>query len=165
MKVYQYAKRTSLTDDNVIDMDAVVWIAVPDSVELVLADPDDKMLSLTLTDYAEPVPGTDLILLGTMPPAAADETVTLRTVIEAGIDAAQDCVDNTGDKGAMNRLEDWAVQASDHLPDLGCECTGDLPVRVTCGACNRSWCERCDPAPGALCHWCHGRGSSQAQLA
>lgn len=36
--------------------------------------------------------------------------------------------------------------------------------RVTCGDCERSWCERCDPCPSALCHWCHGRGCSTAPL-
>ena len=35
---------------------------------------------------------------------------------------------------------------------------------VTCGMCDRSWCERCDPAPSALCHWCHGRGYSTAPI-
>lgn len=38
-------------------------------------------------------------------------------------------------------------------------------ARVTCGNCGHAWCERCDPAPAALCHWCHGRGSSTAELA
>ena len=37
-------------------------------------------------------------------------------------------------------------------------------ARVTCGGCARAWCERCDPAPSALCHWCHGRGWSDAEL-
>lgn len=36
--------------------------------------------------------------------------------------------------------------------------------RVTCGDCGRSWCESCDPCPSALCHWCHGRGHSTAEL-
>jgi hypothetical protein len=35
--------------------------------------------------------------------------------------------------------------------------------KVTCGANPKHvWCERCDPAPSALCHWCHGRGYSRA---
>jgi len=33
---------------------------------------------------------------------------------------------------------------------------------VTCGGCGRRWCEGCDPAPSALCHYCHGRGYSEA---
>lgn len=38
-------------------------------------------------------------------------------------------------------------------------------LRVTCLACDRSWCERCDPmAVSALCHYCHGRGSSTSPL-
>ena len=35
---------------------------------------------------------------------------------------------------------------------------------VTCGACFASWCERCDPAPSALCHCCNGRGYSLAPI-
>jgi hypothetical protein len=35
---------------------------------------------------------------------------------------------------------------------------------VTCGICGRSWCEACDGAPSALCHWCHGRGHSTAPI-
>ena len=33
-----------------------------------------------------------------------------------------------------------------------------------CGNCNRSWCSDCDPAPGAHCHWCTGRGYSEYEL-
>ena len=36
--------------------------------------------------------------------------------------------------------------------------------KVTCGNCQRSWDEDKDPAPSALCHWCHGRGYSTAPL-
>lgn len=36
---------------------------------------------------------------------------------------------------------------------------------VTCGGNRRHrWCEACDPAPSALCHWCHGRGYSTAPI-
>lgn len=35
---------------------------------------------------------------------------------------------------------------------------------ATCGICSRSWCERCDPAPSALCPWCHGIGHSTAPV-
>lgn len=38
------------------------------------------------------------------------------------------------------------------------------PELVTCGNCGRSWCEREDPAPSALCHYCHGRGYSVAPI-
>ena len=34
------------------------------------------------------------------------------------------------------------------------------PKVVTCGRCNRSWCERCDPCPSALCPFCNSNGSS-----
>lgn len=33
---------------------------------------------------------------------------------------------------------------------------GHTLSQVTCGTCTRSWCSICDPAPAALCHWCHG---------
>ncbi len=36
---------------------------------------------------------------------------------------------------------------------------------TTCGHCGNSWCERCDPTPSPLCHTCHGRGFSHAELA
>lgn len=44
----------------------------------------------------------------------------LAQVVSAGIDAAQGVVDNwsSGDlSGAVNVLEDWAVQAADYLPE------------------------------------------------
>lgn len=36
--------------------------------------------------------------------------------------------------------------------------------KATCGNCGRSWCDLCDPCPSALCHYCHGMGSSEAPL-
>jgi len=39
-----------------------------------------------------------------------------------------------------------------------------IPDKKTCGNCERSWCERCDSTPGPLCHFCHGRGHSEAEL-
>ena len=36
------------------------------------------------------------------------------------------------------------------------------PDAVTCGACAGSWCGRCDPGRG--CHFCAGRGYSDAEL-
>lgn len=45
------------------------------------------------------------------------------------------------------------------------ECGGrNARGRVTCGGCGRAWCGECDPAPSALCHWCHGRGWSEAEM-
>jgi hypothetical protein len=38
------------------------------------------------------------------------------------------------------------------------------PEEATCGACGLSWCNRCDPAPSAMCHYCHGLGYSTAPL-
>lgn len=37
-------------------------------------------------------------------------------------------------------------------------CKHDKTNQVTCGNCHNQWCDKCDPAPAALCHWCHGRG-------
>ena len=37
------------------------------------------------------------------------------------------------------------------------------PLNIaTCGKCHKAWCDDCDPAPSALCHYCHGRGYSYA---
>lgn len=33
-----------------------------------------------------------------------------------------------------------------------------------CLTCGLHWCFECDPAPSALCHYCHGRGYSTATL-
>jgi hypothetical protein len=33
-----------------------------------------------------------------------------------------------------------------------------------CGGCYGMWCDRCDPAHGPLCPWCHGRGYSTAAI-
>lgn len=33
-----------------------------------------------------------------------------------------------------------------------------------CNMCGGVWCDRCDPAHGPLCPWCHGRGASTAGL-
>lgn len=45
--------------------------------------------------------------------------------------------------------------------DGACNCEDH---RATCGGCNRSWCDLCDPAPSALCHYCNGTGKSSAPL-
>ena len=34
-----------------------------------------------------------------------------------------------------------------------------------CNGCNGIWCDRCDPAHGPLCPWCHGMGYSTAAIA
>ena len=36
---------------------------------------------------------------------------------------------------------------------------------VECGTCEARWCAACDPAPAALCHYCHGRGYSTCEIA
>jgi len=38
------------------------------------------------------------------------------------------------------------------------------PIVATCGNCDRSWCEKCDPTPGPLCHFCHGYGYTRAEI-
>jgi hypothetical protein len=38
------------------------------------------------------------------------------------------------------------------------------PLRADCGRCGAAWCDRCDPTPSALCHYCHGRGHSTAEI-
>lgn len=38
------------------------------------------------------------------------------------------------------------------------------PEIVVCGIKGHAWCERCDPAPSALCPICHGRGSTTAPV-
>lgn len=38
------------------------------------------------------------------------------------------------------------------------------PEVVVCGIRGHAWCERCDPAPAALCPFCHGRGYSTAPV-
>lgn len=40
----------------------------------------------------------------------------------------------------------------------------DIISKVTCGNCHRSWDEIKDPAPSAMCHFCHGRGHSDAEI-
>lgn len=35
---------------------------------------------------------------------------------------------------------------------------------TTCGGCAGVWCDRCDPAHGPLCPWCHGYGYSTAAI-
>lgn len=51
------------------------------------------------------------------------------------------------------------------MPERDTADTCKSPATVTCGICDRSWCERCDPAPAALCHYCHGLGYSTAAIA
>jgi hypothetical protein len=46
----------------------------------------------------------------------------------------------------------------------GRPCPCPSPDVVTCGNCERSWCDRCDPAHGPLCPFCHGRGESDHEV-
>lgn len=43
------------------------------------------------------------------------------------------------------------------------EC-GRVDEVTTCGNCAGMWCDRCDPAHGPLCPWCHGMGYSTAAI-
>ena len=42
-------------------------------------------------------------------------------------------------------------------------CPHGLTGRTQCGICKRVWCAECEPAPSALCHWCHGNGGAQSK--
>jgi len=53
--------------------------------------------------------------------------------------------------------------AFDDFSEQECKC-GDNPQRVTCGKCHQEWCEKCDPAPSAMCHWCNGNGGPETPL-
>lgn|GEM_PF-5343400 len=55
-----------------------------------------------------------------------------------------------------------AAKATQH-PEA-CPKTGAVSDAVTCGNCDAQWCERCDPAPSAQCHYCNGRGYSTAEI-
>ena len=71
---------------------------------------------------------------------------------------------------------DWHDAADGQCPDddaphpysvaadamSGAECEHGPRGVKTCGGCDNSWCEDCDPSPAALCHYCHGRGYSTA---
>lgn len=50
-----------------------------------------------------------------------------------------------------------------NYPEHACP-SGEAPEVVMCGARGHAWCERCDPAPSALCPTCHGRGHSTAPV-
>lgn len=66
------------------------------------------------------------------------------------------------DLGAFRRFDIRVVCACVDDSTPGCKCT--KPDRALCNGCGHAWCERCDPTPSALCHWCHGRGHSTAEL-
>ena len=59
----------------------------------------------------------------------------------------------------MNKPQTWAEHKCNKKYD-------DAPPsqKATCGICNRSWCDYCDPAPSALCPYCHGVGYSTAPI-
>lgn len=65
----------------------------------------------------------------------------------------------------LRSIEEWrergAVVVELDMPYHDC----DDPDVATCGNCERSWCDRCDPVAVSWgCHWCHGRGWSDAEL-
>lgn len=43
------------------------------------------------------------------------------------------------------------------------ECGTSADV-TECDMCLGVWCDRCDPAHGPLCPWCHGMGYSTAAI-
>lgn len=42
------------------------------------------------------------------------------------------------------------------------QCAHSVDTFTTCGTCDLSWCDTCDPTHGPLCHACSGRGYSDA---
>lgn len=48
--------------------------------------------------------------------------------------------------------------------DQTCRTCGRSDEIAQCGGCHGAWCDRCDPAHGPLCPWCHGRGYSTAPV-
>lgn len=76
-------------------------------------------------------------------------------------------IDSSGDATLteLTWCADCEVSATyDELDsDMRCE-DCHQPEKVTCGNCGKSWDESRDPAPSALCHWCHGRGESTHPL-
>lgn len=44
------------------------------------------------------------------------------------------------------------------------EACGKANELTECGQCYGVWCDRCDPAHGPLCPWCHGYGYSTAAI-
>ncbi len=70
----------------------------------------------------------------------------------------------TSKEDEMNYPKHVCHGRRDGLPVTDEMGTPVLPEMVTDGQCHRSWCERCDPAPSALCPWCNGRGYSTAPI-
>ncbi len=60
----------------------------------------------------------------------------------------------------QEKAEENCISEGVHFDDFSegeCQC-GEVPgpKRTQCQNCLQEWCERCDPLPGAMCHWCHG---------
>jgi hypothetical protein len=83
-------------------------------------------------------------------------------------DVERDCADEViGDEEDRDGFHIVEIIPVEHpLADRAtpAECDLRYAAEVTCGACGASWCEKCDPAPSALCHYCHGRGYSTAEI-
>lgn len=59
----------------------------------------------------------------------------------------------------------WVDAAGHATPRRDADGAPVAPKAATCGACHRTWCERCDPCPSAMCPWCNGAGGSSAPMA
>lgn len=131
----------------------VVGLAVRDAIFDLLAEWADAhsidrdadpifMLLLDLLDYSDRAQWAEL----------GDHYVPHPDDMTWGEDETEDETetetDGPADDPAAHQHGEWSASA---------------PI-VTCGICGRSWCEQCDPAPSALCHWCHGRGYSTAPV-
>ena len=65
-------------------------------------------------------------------------------------------------KTAYNTLMPVALPKRGNTAGYIYKCEHGPAEIATCGNCGRSWCAACDPAPAALCHYCHGIGYSIA---
>ena len=80
---------------------------------------------------------------------ATDEDAAALPAAQEALREAQNAAPTTG----VEHVCPWALRD----PPAG-------PKLATCGICNRTWCEACEPTPSALCPWCHGMGFSKAPV-
>ena len=53
--------------------------------------------------------------------------------------------------------------SADRATPVDCSHASDYAEKI-CLTCFAHWCDECDPTPAALCHYCHGRGYSTAEV-
>lgn len=68
---------------------------------------------------------------------------------------------------------EWDGEAGCHVECLQRLALAEKATKATCNhgdgetlclSCGAAWCSTCDPGPAALCHYCHGRGYSTAEI-